>query len=49
MMRVVVKKEDTPLTSTVTVIDPDKIINDYYYNKFYPSVRFPVDIDQIMY
>lgn len=30
-------------------LDLEKLINDYYIDKFYPNVRFPVNLDQIMY
>ena len=30
-------------------MDAEKLINDFYYDKFYPNIRFPVDINQIMY
>ena len=41
---------EVSLPPTVTeVVDPEKekekIINDYFYENFYPSLRFPADID----
>lgn len=46
-MRVTVRAGDF-LNETV-VIDAEKVINDFYYEKFFPNVRIPKNLDQNMY